>query len=132
MPLEYLVVKKGGEPKRDSFHSYLNWFQKHKDIVLDPDYIELLNKIKVSFIENIKKPRDEIIVHQKNRSFIQGINMEGTVVRQEIKDINKFEKNKDIHKFDNVSSLVHKILDSFNVLENYYCKKLRSSFDICA
>jgi len=119
MPLEYLVVKKGPrEPKKKNFHNYIKWFNRNKEWILDSNYIKLLNTIDNFYVKDIKDPRDDIIVHQKYSSFLHGIDKEGTVIRS---------NNEDIHKFNNATSLMHKIINNLDALDIYFCEKLRSN-----
>lgn len=115
--LEFLIIQKGCEPKKTSFNTYLKWFKKNPEKVLDKKYIDILDSVNSLFYIEIKEPRDERIVHKKWKHYIHGVKTDGNVIRLH---------NQASYDFLDTSSTFTNIMTFFKSLDDYFSDKLIS------
>lgn len=81
-PLYKGIVTKH-EPKTINIQQHLDWFSKHRTDVKDSEFLNQMIIFKKFFEEELREPRNEIVVHPKRKHYRSSISNDGTLTRYE-------------------------------------------------
>jgi hypothetical protein len=81
-PLYKGIVTKN-EPSTINMKKHLDWFSKNAKDVIDSVFLSKMIIFKKFFEEELREPRNEIVVHPKRKHYRSSISNDGTLTRHE-------------------------------------------------
>ena len=81
-PLYKGIVTKN-EPSTINIQQHLDWFSKHTTDIKDSDFLSKMISFKKFFEEELREPRNDIVVHPKTNHYRSSISNDGTLTRYE-------------------------------------------------
>jgi len=129
-PLYKDIVSKQDVKIRD-FKTHLDWFQKNPESVLDSAFYDRMISFREWFIEKLRDPRNELIVHPEWGHVRSEISFNGKVKLLRYKPHTIGEKRvwtmTDSMELQDISKFFKKIIEFLDFLSKYFLEKLSSS-----
>jgi len=117
------------EPKTIDFKTHIEWFDKHPECILDTVYYDKLVSVREWFYNELREPRNEVIVHPKEKHFVQGIRNNGTITRFHYvlrkKDDQDILVPAETRELPAIASLLYKIIEFMEFLNKHFTEKLK-------
>jgi hypothetical protein len=111
------------------FRTHLYWFQKHPEYMLDSAFVDRLIYYGKWLCEELRDPRNEIIVHPDWDPFRPEISFDGKLERIRYELLTIGEKNvwkrMEPREMPEISELFKKIIEFLEFLNRYFSEKLR-------
>lgn len=126
---EEVITKKGHSPKIRSFNAHIKWFNDDNNLkyIIDNDYVELLNSICDFFYDDLKNPRDDLIIHPKGRITIPSIK-DGNIFlidyRREMITDNIEQWIQEPTELPEIEGIYEQILRFLNEVNDFFCNIL--------
>ncbi len=126
-PLFKGIVTKQDVAIRD-FKKFIDWFYNNPECILDPNFLDKMLFFRKWFYDELREPRNELIVHQEWDHIRQTITTEGIIMRLRY----KLRADEDKQVWDIVKSteltdlsiLLEKIAEFLVFLNQYFYDKL--------
>jgi len=119
-----------GKGHFENFRKHLDWFQKNPESVLDSAFYDRMISYGEWFLEKLREPRNEIIVHPDWDTFRSEISFNGKLKRIRYELRTNGEKRmwnpSSSTELPDISELFKKIIEFLEFLNGYFSEKLRS------
>lgn len=117
-------------PNPYDIRKHIEWFENNPESVVDSVYADKLKSISPWFYNELRDPRNNIIVHPKKKHFVQAVATNGTIKRLyyvlETRGDNKVLIPSEITDMPNIFELMEKIMDFLTFINVHISEKLRA------
>ena len=69
------------QPKTTDFRKLCDWFNKHPDEVEDKEFLKYILEFRDWFYENLRDPRNELVIHLERNSTYDAFSSDGKIIR---------------------------------------------------
>jgi len=119
-----------GKRHFENFREHLDWFQKNPESVLDSAFYDRMISYRKWFLEKLREPRNEIIVHPDWDTFRSEISFNGKLkrIRCELRTIGEKRvwMRMESTELPEISKLFKKIIEFLEFLNGYFSEKVTS------
>ena len=114
------------EPSTIDIKNHLEWFSKNIECVLDQFFFEKNEDFRAFFMTVLREPRNEMIVHPKNRHYRTTIDIDGNMKRHryEYDEDDNIWRIKETFIIPDIVFLYNKIMEYLRFLNDFFIRKL--------
>jgi len=112
------------EPKTTDFRQFCEWFRDNPDKVIDEKFKNFLLKFYYWFMDNLRNPRNDLVIHLKRNYTLDSFSSNGKVVR--LMHLKNNSRDSSEEKFDLVSPIeaFKEVYNFIRDIEGYFVKIL--------
>lgn len=112
------------EPKTIDFRKFCEWFRDNPNKIIDDEFNEFLMNFYHWFMKNLRKPRNDLVIHLKRTYTLDSFSSDGKVVRLKYSTIGLKDSVEERYDLTSPIILFEKIYEFLVDLESHFLKIL--------